>query len=382
MDKFGIKEKMKDWFNCKIEPFIELPIYNKNHLNDKINSKNYFWFSMSSLLIYPLVLAGLLWEIAEQKSIFQILKNQLGLWIKNLNMGMVHYLQLFKIIYGSCILIYLIVSILWMEVIIASGTDVNKVIKKICTIILFASLMITWGQLNFVKRVIDFISRNNNLYGLNISDKDIWCITYLFKLGNLIEIPLLFCIKLIYNFVFIVTYWFVCYRFKVTLLFSILVIIFELISYGIIWMISDGSLQNIRSLLPFMGLSVISILIANEEKILWISFIITIYCFYNAIKNNFDRLLLTNSFILFIGNLISNLFKDNVSNQTVCYLFYLFMSMSIAMYICEWFVLEVRKIKSLDEKEKKTIENVIKNLFGGLAGSSIMLIIIILEHFL
>ena len=55
MDKFGIKEKMKDWFNCKIEPFIELPIYNKNHLNDKINSKNYFWFSMSSLLIYPLV---------------------------------------------------------------------------------------------------------------------------------------------------------------------------------------------------------------------------------------------------------------------------------------------------------------------------------------
>ena len=382
MDKFGIKEKMKDWFNCKIEPFIELPIYNKNHLNDKINSKNYFWFSMSSLLIYPLVLAGLLWEIAEQKSIFQILKNQLGLWIKNLNMGMVHYLQLFKIIYGSCILIYLIVSILWMEVIIASGTDVNKVIKKICIIILFASLMITWGQLNFVKRVIDFISRNNNLYGLNISDKDIWCITYLFKLGNLIEIPLLFCIKLIYNFVFIVTYWFVCYRFKVTLLFSILVIIFELISYGIIWMISDGSLQNIRSLLPFMGLSVISILIANEEKILWISFIITIYCFYNAIKNNFDRLLLTNSFILFIGNLYSNLFKDNVSNQTVCYLFYLFMSMSIAMYICEWFVLEVRKIKSLDEKEKKTIENVIKNLFGGLAGSSIMLIIIILEHFL
>lgn len=382
MDKFGIKEKMKDWFNCKIEPFIELPIYNQNHLNDKINSKNYFWFSMSSLLIYPLVLAGLLWEIAEQKSIFQILKNQLGLWIKNSNMGMVHYLQLFKIIYGSCILIYLIVTILWMEVIIASGTDVNKVIKKICIIILFASLMITWGQLNFVKRVIDFISRNNNLYGLNISDKDIWCITYLFKLGNLIEIPLLFCIKLIYNFVFIVTYWFVCYRFKVTLLFSILVIIFELISYGIIWMISDGSLPNIRSLLPFMGLSFISILIANEEKILWISFIITIYCFYNAIKNNFDRLLLTNSFILFIGNLISNLFKDNVSNQTVCYLFYLFMSMSIAMYICEWFVLEVRKIKSLDEKEKKTIENVIKNLFGGLAGSSIMLIIIILEHFL
>ncbi|QTQ39305.1 hypothetical protein [Lactobacillus taiwanensis] len=373
---------MKDWFNCKIEPFTELPIYNKNHLNHKINSKNYFWFSMSTLLIYPLVLAGLLWEIAEQKSIFQILKNQLGLWIKNSNMGMVHYLQLFKIIYGSCILIYLIVTILWIEVIIASGTDVSKVIKIICIIILFASLMITWGQLNFVKRVIDFVSRNNNLYGLNISDKDIWCIAYLFKLGNLIEIPLLFCIKLIYNFIFIVTYWFVCYRFKVTLLFSILVIIFELISYGIIWMISDGSLQNIRSLLPFMGLSFISILIANEEKILWISFIITIYCFYNAIKNNFDRLLLTNSFILFIGNLISNLFKDNVSNQTVCYLFYLFMSMSIAMYICEWFVLTVRKIKYLGEKEKKTIENVIKNLFGGLAGSSIMLIIIILEHFL
>ena len=36
----------------------------------------------------------------------------------------------------------------------------------------------------------------------------------------------------------------------------------------------------------------------------------------------------------------------------------------------------------VSEKEKNSIEDVIKNLFGGLAGSVVILIFVLVEHFL
>lgn len=346
------RKEIKDCFILKIKElifkFVELPIFekyqNQYYLNPKINSKNYFWFSISSLIIYPLILAALLWPTGEQKSIIQILKNQMDLWMKNSNEGLIHYLQLVGIIYGSCFLIYSIVSILWIEVVIASGTDLSKfkkLIKGIGSVILFGILIITWGNLKVIKKILD--------YFINI------------------KIPYL------------------SYQFRVAVLFGILAVAFEVMTCLIIWLITDINLKRkvlIHRLIIFIVISFISIVIACQKNLFWLSFLTTLFYFYYAIKDDFNRILLTNSFILFIGNLISHVIQNTISNITIINLLNLFVSMIVTIYICEWIVLKIRVIKNLTENEKDSIEDIIKNLFGSLVGSSIILVFVLLERFL
>lgn len=387
-----IIKKIKQGITPIGDKLFELPIMEKEgkeyQLNSKMSSRNYFWFSVSSLILYPLILAALLWLVDEQKSMFQILKSQLDLWLGTSTMGIKDYVQLVGILYGSCILIYSIVSVLWIEVVIAFDTNFSKkiikIIKVLGTIILFIILITMWGQLDITKIAVDFISDIKMPSILEKITKDTLFTTYIIKIIVLVGTPLITLINIICNLMT----WLLCfssYKFRISILFSILVVFFELTSYGIIWIISKTYSKHqklLYNLTEFIILSCISIIFANEGKLFWISLIITIYCFYIAIKNDFDRTQMTNSFILFIGTLISNLFKNNSSNVMICDLLHLFMSMTVALYICEWFVLKVGIIGKLSEKEKNSIEDVIKNLFGGLAGSVVILIFVLVEHFL
>lgn len=93
-----------------------------------------------------------------EKSIIQIFLSLLENWEKSLNLDMQHYIELIKLIYDVCLVIYLAVSVVWVEFETPKiiDNDVKLKIKKfILTIGLLSCVLILW-------------ERNEYLFFLNI----------------------------------------------------------------------------------------------------------------------------------------------------------------------------------------------------------------------
>lgn len=125
-----------------------------------INYKSFFWFSFGCLILYPIILGSLLWLVIEKKSIIQIILSLLGNWEKSLNLDMQHYIELIKSIYGICLVIYLAVSVVWVEFETSKiiDSDIKLKIKKfMLTIVLLSCVLILWGRYDPFSEVINYL---------------------------------------------------------------------------------------------------------------------------------------------------------------------------------------------------------------------------------
>lgn len=281
------------------------------------------------MILYPLILAGLTFLIAKNETIVQLGSKAFQDMITNLHNSSVEvYVNLLGPIYGISFLVAVVIDLLWLEFVPSINQLISKeIIKKIIIGTLLLGLVFTWKYIPFN----DF----KNRYGETI---------------NIFSI------------------------------YSSGIIIFNIISLLVEWLISkdnkyineDNECINKAIIPPFLFIILFSLINIGVAyfKIFWLYILLMILCFASAILYNFNRILLNNSFISFIsGVCILTTTKDNTS-----LILNLFLSMIVALYICEWLVTKFRQIHIDNKKELRDI------IAGsGFTGSVIVLIILLIE---
>lgn len=382
MNLKGFRKKMKNRFEVKYkkweQQFYSTELY-KTYIEDKsIRYKSYFWFSFSSLILYPLIMGALLWLIVEKKSVIQIVFDFLKNWEKSLNLDMQQYIVLIKTIYKASFGIYLSISIGWLEFETTKITDnsIKIKLKKVGTSLALVFIIVTmWGRYDLFPQFANWfhVAQPMNKYELHTFLSLEGLISFKFYLATLAFKTISFTI------INVLTLYYFNFRFKVLLFLFIMMIFYETLSSVISWITSEEAVIYYEYTVEFIILSFCSIFCAffeNSASLLGI--IPIIICIGVAAIKGFNKTLLMNSFIIFIGYTMA-LALDN--SKSIEFMFQVFNSIIVSLYICIWLVSKVKILKRMDKSEKSAVENIIKEIFGGgIIGAFTVLILTLLKY--
>lgn len=381
-------KKKDNYFDIKFknleENFSHTKFYKTYMLDKNINYKSFFWFSFGCLILYPIILGFLLWLVVEKKSIIQIILSLLGNWEKSLNLDMQHYIELIKSIYSVCLVIYLAVSVVWVEFETSKiiDNDIKLKIKKfMLSICLLSSVLILWGRYDPFSKVINYL---HIVYPMTKSQLDIFLFVEQISYPKL-YLPLLGFLlfnKVFFAIINLILLYFFNFKFKILLLLFLMMVFYETFSSVVTWLTSEGEEIQYRYHIEFLILSFLSIFFAffeNGASLLGI--IPVLICLVIAtLKECFNKTLLMNSLIIFIGYSMSLALS---SSKSIKIMFQIFNASVISLYICVWFISKVKILKYMNSEEKDAVNGIAKEAFGGgIMGAIVFFILTLLRNML
>ena len=153
-----------DYYVEKIDNF-----FKKKDIFKNATLHNLKLFLLGGLIIYPIFLLGLLTLSMTGNSIFALLWKQIIQLTRN-KWGAtgIEYLNLYVIIYSICLVVCIMISLCWLQVL--TTTHSQKNIKSIITIILIICFLGLWGKGFFTRKILYLFNDfkvtyyNNELY--------------------------------------------------------------------------------------------------------------------------------------------------------------------------------------------------------------------------
>lgn len=170
-------------------------------------------------------------------------------------------------------------------------------------------------------------------------------------------------------------------KMKLVACMTLLTVIFQVITVIISWLITkrDELLWNKRTVKEYFIVLLLSVVIIGTAAVnLYIvGFILVILSFGISALSDFNRILLNNSFISFISFVVIT----SYSNENAVMILDVFISVIVALYICEWIVADIGYLKTMSNDETSAVKNAFDSILGtGLLGSIIWLIFILIKR--
>lgn len=371
---------MKNNFSKLKGIFRSSPLY-KNHHGDKgefkfqFEAQKFKRFTISYFLIYPLILLFLLWLIMNNKSVVQLIQGQTINYLKSSkNISLLKYSSLIESVFSTSIITGITVSFLWIK--FTNKID-KEAVKFIVTFIIIILFIFMYGK----SSIAYFMNSLFHSFKYDINDLR----SYLITISMIYNPKSLILFSTIKFNIIKTLYFFMTFlntdKMKLVACMTLLTVIFQVITVIISWLITkrDELLWNKRTVKEYFIVLLLSVVIIGTAAVnLYIvGFILVILSFGISALSDFNRILLNNSFISFISFVVIT----SYSNENAVMILDVFISVIVALYICEWIVADIGYLKTMSNDETSAVKNAFDSILGtGLLGSIIWLIFILIKR--
>ncbi len=309
------------------------------------------------------------------KSVVQLIQGQTINYLKSSkNISLLKYSSLIESVFSTSIITGITVSFLWIE--FTNKID-KEAVKFIVTFIIIILFIFMYGK----SSIAYFMNSLFHSFKYDINDLR----SYLITISMIYNPKSLILFSTIKFNIIKTLYFFMTFlntdKMKLVACMTLLTVIFQVITVIISWLITkrDELLWNKRTVKEYFIVLLLSVVIIGTAAVnLYIvGFILVILSFGISALSDFNRILLNNSFISFISFVVIT----SYSNENAVMILDVFISVIVALYICEWIVADIGYLKTMSNDETSAVKNAFDSILGtGLLGSIIWLIFILIKR--